>query len=40
MTEREEHIGRLFTAELQFRMASAVRLATTRKKQPLDLPIK
>src|ERR1700736_3345014 len=39
MTEREEHIGRLFTAELQFRLASAVRLATTRGKQPLDLPI-
>ncbi|MHB8653412.1 MAG: hypothetical protein ACYDA9_05990 [Terriglobia bacterium] len=39
MTEREEQIGRLFTAELQFRLASAVRLATTRKVQPLDVPM-
>jgi hypothetical protein len=38
MDERETHIGRLFTAELQFRLASAVRLATTLKAQPLDLP--
>jgi len=37
-TEREEHISRLFGAELQFRLASAVRLATTLKTQPLDLP--
>lgn len=37
--EREKHIGRLFSAELQFRLASAVRLATTRGVQPLDLPI-
>lgn len=37
-TEREDHIGRLFCAELQFRFASAVRLATTLKVQPLDLP--
>ena len=38
MDEREKQIGRLFTAELQFRLASAVRLATTRQVQPLDLP--
>lgn len=38
MNEREKHIGRLLTAELQFRLASAVRLATTRQIQPLDLP--
>ena len=37
-TEREDHISRLFGAELQFRLASAVRLATTLKTQPLDLP--
>ena len=39
MSEREDHIGRLFAAELQFRLASAVRLATTQKAQPLDLPV-
>jgi hypothetical protein len=38
MTENEKHIGHLFTAELQFRLASAVRLATTLSVQPLDLP--
>lgn len=38
MTENERHIGYLFTAELQFRLASAVRLATTQNIQPLDLP--
>lgn len=38
MDEREKHIGRLFTAELQFRLASAVRLATTLQALPLDLP--
>src|SRR6266542_5980491 len=38
MDKREKHIGYLFTAELQFRLASAVRLATTLKTQPLDLP--
>ena len=38
MTEREEQINLLLTAELQFRLASAVRLATTLKVQPLDLP--
>jgi len=36
--EREKHIQRLFTAELQFRLASAVRQATDFKTQPLDLP--
>lgn len=39
MTENEKHIGHLFTAELQFRLASAVRLATTLNVQPLDLPV-
>lgn len=38
MDEHESHIGRLFTAELQFRLASAVRLASTLQLQPLDLP--
>lgn len=38
MSEREKHIAQLFTAELQFRLASAVRLATTRNAQPLDFP--
>jgi hypothetical protein len=37
--DREEHIQQLFVAELQFRLASAVRLATTRKVQPLALPV-
>lgn len=32
-------IAQLFASELQFRLASAVRLATTMKKQPLDLPM-
>jgi hypothetical protein len=39
MTNREQHIGKLFTAGLQFRLASAVRLATTLNVQPLDLPV-
>jgi len=39
MTGREHHIQQLFTAELQFRLASAVRLAVTGKHQPLDLPV-
>lgn len=39
MSDREQHIANLFTAELQFRLASAVRLATTRDVQPLDLPV-
>jgi hypothetical protein len=38
MSDREKHIQLLFTAELQFRLASAVCLATTLKIQPLDLP--
>jgi hypothetical protein len=38
MTENEKHIAYLLTAELQFRLASAVRLATTLSTQPLDLP--
>lgn len=40
MDDREKHVGFLFTAELQFRFASAVRLATTMQTQPLDLPIR
>lgn len=39
MTDREKYGQLLFTAELQFRLASAVRLATTQKVQPLDLPM-
>jgi hypothetical protein len=39
MSDRERHIGQLFTAELQFRLASTVRLAVTLEVQPLDLPI-
>lgn len=39
MNDRQWHIDQLFTAELQFRLASAVRLATTLKAQPLDLPM-
>jgi len=39
MTQREKHIAKLFTAELQFGLASAVRFATTTKAQPLDLPL-
>lgn len=39
MTTIEDQRGRLFSAELQFRLASAVRLAVTSKQQPLDLPL-
>jgi hypothetical protein len=39
MTKAEEHANYLRTAELQFRLASAVRLAITSEKQPLDLPM-
>ncbi len=39
MSDRKKHIEQLFTAELQFRLASAVRLATTRNLQPLDFPV-
>lgn len=35
----EEHVGRLFTAELQFRLASAVQLAVIGERQPLDHPM-
>lgn len=35
----DEHVGRLFTAELQFRLASAVQLAVISNQQPLDLPM-
>lgn len=40
MTERQKHIDQLFTAEIQFRFAAAVRVATTMQVQPLDLPMK
>jgi hypothetical protein len=39
MTDIDAQIDCLLTAELQFRLASAVRLATTLKNQPLDLPL-
>lgn len=39
MTNLDKHIGYLFAAELQFRLASAVRLAVTGQNQPLDLPM-
>lgn len=39
MDDLKSHISNLFTAELQFRLASAVRLATTLQCQPLDLPM-
>ena len=39
MSVRETHISYLLSAELQFRLASAVRLAVTGDRQPLDLPI-
>lgn len=38
MIDVTSHIDLLFTAELQFRLASAVRLAVTMGNQPLDLP--
>jgi hypothetical protein len=37
--EHESQIQYLFSAELQFRLASAVRLATNGSRQPLDLPM-
>lgn len=39
MTDRDKHIDYLFASELQFRLASAVRLATNLGTQPLDLPM-
>jgi hypothetical protein len=39
MSNASEHIQHLRAAELQFRLASAVRLASTFKTQPLDLPL-
>lgn len=39
MVDREAHLGHLFTAELQFRLASATRIAVQTQQQPLDLPI-
>jgi hypothetical protein len=39
MSLRDEHIGNVFGAELQFRLASAVRLAVSMGSQPLDLPM-
>lgn len=38
MTDLTTHIDYLFAAELQFRLASAVRFAVTMGRQPLDLP--
>lgn len=38
MKERDSHIQHLFAAELQFRLASAMRFAVTMKRQPLDVP--
>lgn len=35
----QQHVDHVFTAELQFRLASAVRLAATKNRQPLDLPM-
>ena len=39
MIDVATQIDLLFTAELQFRLASAVRLAVTMDNQPLDLPV-
>jgi hypothetical protein len=39
MTSREVHVRHLRTAEGQFRLATAVRLAVTFERQPLDLPL-
>lgn len=39
MTDQQRHVDQLFIAELQFRLASAVRLATRLETQPLDLPV-
>lgn len=39
MSESERHIQYLYAAEIQFRLASAVRLATSMNRQPLDLPM-
>jgi hypothetical protein len=39
MSEPERHAANLISAELQFCLASAVRLASTLNRQPLDLPI-
>jgi hypothetical protein len=39
MSNAERHIQHLFAAELQFRLASAVPLATNMNQQPLDLPM-
>ncbi len=39
MTDCEHHVAPLFTADLQFRLASAVRLAVPGTLQPLDLPM-
>jgi len=39
MSEHERYIQHLFAAELQFRLASAVRVAVTCNRQPLDVPM-
>ena len=36
--ERDRHIGYLFTAELQFRLSTAVGIAVSSGRQPLDFP--
>jgi hypothetical protein len=39
MKDLAPHINYLFAAELQFRLASAVRFAVTMDNQPFDLPM-
>jgi hypothetical protein len=39
MCDRDKHIQLLFAAELQFRLASAVRVATALEVQPQALPV-
>lgn len=39
MNQYQDQIDSLFAAELQFRLASAVRLAASVSKQPFDLPL-
>lgn len=39
MKNKAEAIKRLFAAELQFRLASAVKLAVHSEKQPLTVPV-
>src|SRR5947207_8123712 len=39
MSQFQDKIDLLHTAELQFRLASAVRLASSLERQPLDFPM-